>query len=392
MKPWYKITAKANKAKILIYEQIGEDFFGEGVSAKKFVNELDGLNVSSIDLHINSPGGSVFDGTSIYNALVAHDAVVNVTVDGIAASIASVIAMAGDTIEMPENSLLMIHDPSALVMGTAKDMEKMAETLGKIKGGMIKAYQTKLAMDDDEISEMMSNETWLTANEAAELGIVDKKTEPVEISAQFQALANFKNVPEGLKKAWVFKGQKFTPSGETILQEVIPMNITLELLKNEHPEIVKEILAGVDLDFIRAKLPEAVVELESEGEKRGAENERKRIQAVSEQTMSGHEKLIAELMFDGETTGEMAAVKILKAEKQIRAQMTADLQKDAPAPIEQPSTDNAESVNDDHLPVDQRCKAKWDKSKELQSEFLGDFDAYLAYEKAIEAGKVKVLG
>jgi ATP-dependent Clp endopeptidase proteolytic subunit ClpP len=176
MKPWYKITAKANKAKILIYEQIGETFFGEGVSAKKFINELDGLNVSSIDLHINSPGGNVFDGTSIYNALVAHDAVVNVIIDGIAASIASVIAMAGDTIEMPENSLLMIHDPSALVMGTAKDMEKMAEILGKIKGGMIKSYQTKLAMDDDEISEMMSSETWLTANEAAELGIVDKKT------------------------------------------------------------------------------------------------------------------------------------------------------------------------------------------------------------------------
>lgn len=388
MKPWYKITAKANKAKILIYEQIGEDFFGEGVSAKKFVNELDGLNVSSIDLHINSPGGSVFDGTSIYNALVAHDAVVNVTVDGIAASIASVIAMAGDTIEMPENSLLMIHDPSALVMGTAKDMEKMAETLGKIKGGMIKAYQTKLAMDDDEISEMMSSETWLTANEAAELGIVDKKTEPVEISAQFQALANFKNVPEGLKKAWVFKGQKFTPSGETILQEDEDMNITSELIQAEHPEIVAEILKTVNIDYVRENLPEAVTAFESGG----AEAERKRIEAVREQSMPGHDALIEEMMFDGKTTGEQAAVRILQAEKKNREVMAANIEKDAPDTIEQPSTDNADSVNDDHLPIDKRCAARWEKSRELQEEFIGDFDAYLAYEKALDAGRVKVLG
>lgn len=388
MKPWYKITAKANKAKILIYEQIGEDFFGEGVSAKKFVNELDGLNVSSIDLHINSPGGSVFDGTSIYNALVSHDAVVNVTVDGIAASIASVIAMAGDTIEMPENSLLMIHDPSALVMGTAKDMEKMAETLGKIKGGMIKAYQTKIAMDDDEISEMMSNETWLTANEAAELGIIDKTSEPVEISAQFQALTNFKNVPKGLKKAWVFKGQKFTPSGETILQEDEVMNITLELIQAEHPEIVAEILKTVNIDYVRENLPEAVTAFESEG----AEAERKRIEAVRDQSMPGHDALIEEMMFDGSTTGEQAAVKILQAEKKNREIMAADIVKDAPDTIEQPSTDNVDEVILDNLPVDKRCEARWKKDQDLQNEFGGDFDAYLAYEKALDAGRVKVLG
>ena len=96
-------------------------------------------------------------------------------------------------------------------------------------------------------------------------------------------------------------------------------------------------------------------------------------------------------MFDGSTTGEQAAVQILQAEKKMRAQMQADLADDAPEPIEQPPTDNVETVSDEHLPIDKRCEARWEKDKELQKEFSGEFDAYLAAEKAIAAGRVKVL-
>ena len=382
MKQWYKITAKTNRAEILIYEQIGQNWFDEGISAKKFVTELNALDVEIIDLYINSPGGNVFEGNSIYNALVRHKAKINVTIDGVAASIASVIAMAGNTITMPENALMMIHDPSALVMGTSSDMARMIKALDRIKVGFISAYQTHTDKSEDEIDEMMQNETWMTASEAVEAGFATDMIEPVKMAANFEAFKYFNNVPESLRVL----GQ----SNSTKEADKMP-KINLELIKNEHPEIVSEILAGVDIDYIRENLPDVVDKLKSESRAEGAEAERNRIMAVKEQSMSGHEKLIDKLMFDGTTTGEQAAVKVLQAEKQIRAQMSADLKKDAPEMIEQPATDNLESGDDDHLPIDKRCEARWQKSKELQAEFMGDFDSYLAYETAISAGKAKVL-
>ena len=382
MKPWYTITAKKNNAEIFIYDQIGKDFFGEGVAAKPFVSDLNKLNVDAIDLYINSPGGNVFDGNAIYNALLRHPAKINGFVDGVAISAASVILMAADKISMPENSQMMIHDPSGMVIGTAADMQKMIEELERIKTGMVSAYQRHSDLEENVIVEMMENETWMTASEALEWGFATDVIEPVKIAASFEAFKYFNNVPESL-----------TVSGKTNLtKEGDSMKISLELIQNEHPEIVSSILAGVDLDYIRDNLPDIVDQLQADGKAEGAEAERKRIQAVREQSMPGHDALIEEMMFDGQTTGEQAAVKILQAEKKQREIMAANIEKDAPDIIEQPSTDNADSVNDDHLPIDKRCAARWEKSKELQDEFIGDFDAYLAYEKALDAGRVKVLG
>ena len=170
------------------------------------------------------------------------------------------------------------------------------------------------------------------------------------------------------------------------------MQITLELIQNEHPEIVSAILAGVDLDYVRENLPDIVNQLQTDGKAEGAAAERNRIQAVREQSMPGHEALIEEMMFDGNTTGEQAAVKILQAEKKSREVMAANIEKDAPDTLEQPSTDKTDELISASLPVDKRCEANWAKDKDLQLEFGGDFDAYLAYEKAIDAGKVKVRG
>ena len=137
-------NAAKSEADILIYEEIGADWFGDGLTAKAFAEDLKALgNVDRINLFINSPGGSVFDGLAIYNQLIAHKAEVHVRIDGLAASIASVIAMAGDTIEMPENAILMIHDPFAVVMGNSEELRKMADTLEKIKAGLITAYSKK---------------------------------------------------------------------------------------------------------------------------------------------------------------------------------------------------------------------------------------------------------
>ncbi|OSM04151.1 putative protease/scaffold protein [Magnetofaba australis IT-1] len=148
-------------------------------------------------MRINSPGGSVFDGLAIHNALKRLDARVTVFVDGIAASIASVIAMAGDEVIMPENAMLMIHDPSGIVMGTASDMRSMAEALEKTKAGLVTAYREKSGLSDAEIEQIMANETWLTANEAVEKGFADRLEEPVKMAAYFD-LSQYDNAPEQL--------------------------------------------------------------------------------------------------------------------------------------------------------------------------------------------------
>ena len=378
---WYKITSKAkDRAEILIYEQIGKNFFNEGVSAKNFVTDLNKLDVKYIDLYINSPGGNVFEGNSIYNALVRHKAQINVIIDGVAASIASVIAMAGNKILMPENSQMMIHDPSALVIGTATDMRKMVEALDRIKTGLIAAYKTHATIDEAVIDNLMANETWMTAQEAFDNGFATEVIEPVKMAANFEAFKYFRNVPESLK----ISGKIKQP------QEVEEMDITLELIQNEHPEIVSEIFKGVNADYIRENLPDLVAHFKAEGAQDAAAAEMKRIQDVKAQSLPGHEKLIDELMFDGVTTGEQAAVKILQAEKQSRANIIAGHIEDAPDNIEQPPVDEIK-IDDIHLPVEKRCESRWKKDTELQKEFDGDYERYLAAEKAIAAGRVKVL-
>ena len=165
MKRWYDFRAQARGAEIVIYDEIG----AFGIPAKAFLDELKALGpVAELTVRINSPGGSVFDGVAIYNALKRHDAAITVWIDGIAASIASMIAMAGDEVVMPENAMLMLHDPSALVIGTAADMRGMAEALDKMKAGMVAAYRDKSGRDDAEIEALMRAETWLSAQEAVD--------------------------------------------------------------------------------------------------------------------------------------------------------------------------------------------------------------------------------
>ena len=194
MRRWFDVRAQTGGAEIVIYDEIG----AFGIPAKAFLDELKALGpVAELTLRINSPGGSVFDGVAIYNALKRHDARVTVWIDGIAASIASMIAMAGDEIVMPENAMLMLHDPSALVIGTAADMRGMAEALDKMKAGMLAAYRDKSRRDDAEIEALMAAETWLSAQEAVDLGLADRVEQPVRMAAHFD-LSRFHNTPPQL--------------------------------------------------------------------------------------------------------------------------------------------------------------------------------------------------
>jgi len=153
-------------SKIYIYDQIG----GSGIQAIDIISELDGQE--EVDVHINSGGGSVSQGIAIYNSLKQHPGTINVYIDGLAASIASVIALAGDTVTMAEGSLLMVHLPWTQIAGNAEDLRKEAEVLDQHKETLIDIYASNSPLGREEIEAMLSEETWLTAEEAHELGLI----------------------------------------------------------------------------------------------------------------------------------------------------------------------------------------------------------------------------
>lgn len=202
MASWYAIRARGRgredaRAEVAIYDEIG----AYGVSAKGFLAELGALPEGTpVDLRLNSPGGSVFDAVAIHNAIQRHAGIVTVWIDGIAASAASYVAMAGDEIVMPENAFLMIHDPAGLVMGTAEDMRAMAEALDKVKGSLVSGYAAKSGRTPEEVSALMAAETWFDASDAVAQGFADRLIEPVRIAAAFD-IGRFRNAPPVLVDA-----------------------------------------------------------------------------------------------------------------------------------------------------------------------------------------------
>lgn len=204
---WYSIKAKANDtAEISIYDEIG--FWG--VSAASFAQDLKdcGNNIKQINLHIHSPGGDVFDGIAIYNLLKNHPANVTVYIDGLAASMASVIAMVGNEVIMPENAMMMIHKPWGIQGGDAEDMRKYADLLDKVENTLIPAYASKTGKTPEELAEMLSAETWLTAKECVEQGFADKLAEPLVAMASIKSrkLEDFEKMPNEIKNM-LFKPQ-----------------------------------------------------------------------------------------------------------------------------------------------------------------------------------------
>ncbi|MGA7220019.1 MAG: head maturation protease, ClpP-related [Candidatus Sulfotelmatobacter sp.] len=179
-KPW-TMTAKAGgELEILLYEVIGEDFWsGGGITAKQFAEDLKAVGtVSKIRLRVNSPGGNVFDGLAIFNTLLSHGATVTAQVDGLAASIASVIIMAASEISMGSNAMMMIHNPSTVIGGDSNDMRKMADTMDKVKTSMITAYRRHTGKSIEQIGALMDAETWWTAGETVDNGFAEKVITP----------------------------------------------------------------------------------------------------------------------------------------------------------------------------------------------------------------------
>ena len=150
-----------------------DDFWGDSVTPKMFRDELY-TDEGDITLWINSPGGNVFCAAEIYTMLRDYPGSVTVRIASIAASAASVVAMAGNLVQMSPTALMMLHDPSTIAMGNARDMEKAITTLNEVKESIINAYAFKTGLSRNRISKLMSDETWLNAKKAVELGFADE--------------------------------------------------------------------------------------------------------------------------------------------------------------------------------------------------------------------------
>lgn len=204
----FSVTAKANKtAEILLYDQIGESFWGGGTSAKQFAEQLKAIEkVDSITLRINSPGGDVFEGAAMYDLIAQSPIPVDVIVDGLAASAAFTVAMAGRSISIGEAGMMMTHNARGMTFGTASDMKSTADLLDKISNQMAELYAKRSGMAVADVKALMDAETWMTPDECVAKGFANKiiksadDSEPTTmVAAVFDLEKAYQRVPQPLK-------------------------------------------------------------------------------------------------------------------------------------------------------------------------------------------------
>jgi ATP-dependent protease ClpP protease subunit len=193
-------NAAAASAEIYIYGPIGASMCGDGITANRFRTDLQALGtVKTLDVRLNSEGGDVFDGKAIYALLVEHQAKVTMHVDGLAASAASFICMAGDTIEMAEGAFMMIHDAWAFCAGTADDMTRMAALLTTVNGTIADVYAARTGQSKDQVASWMADETWMTAADCVDRKFADRLSPNLQVAAAVRDASRFRNLPAALR-------------------------------------------------------------------------------------------------------------------------------------------------------------------------------------------------
>lgn len=265
MRPCYIFNvASDTEATLDIYDEIG--FWG--VQAKDFVDQLRGVKAKVLNVEINSPGGDVFAGLAIYNALRASGKEIVVKVMGMAASAASLIAMAGDKIVMPKNSFMMIHNPWSFAMGNADELRETAATLDKIGGSLLQTYASKTGLGEDDLKAMLATDTWMTADEALEKGFATEVVDEIKVNAKFDL--DRADLPEGVKAAYMaaIKPQASTeesPAEPTVEQTEEPAAETPEAEQIQALAKAADMgdfagvwaVAGMSLDDVRNRIKEA---------------------------------------------------------------------------------------------------------------------------------------
>lgn len=202
MKNRLEFKAEGNAGEVKIYGEIGDNFWKDEedksvttlADLEQFLNE--NKNLATIDIYINSNGGSVFDGIAMYNVLKRHKAYKRVYVDGFACSIASVIAMVGNKIVMPKTSMMMIHNPWTVAVGNAEELRKIADDLDLMSEVIKNAYMSKANIDEEKLSELMDAESFLTAEQCFEYGFCTQLGDETEesVEAVETALDDYRNL------------------------------------------------------------------------------------------------------------------------------------------------------------------------------------------------------
>lgn len=260
-KTWFNIAQNKTDAKtadISIHAEIGY----WGVSAKQFLEQLRllGDGITTINLSIHSPGGEVLDGWAIYNALKMHPAKVVVTVKALAASMASVIMLAGDTIRIPKNAYVMIHRVSGGAYGDADQVKQMAEVIAKLEDGIVSAYAERSGLSEKEIRQMMDVETWLDGSEAVNKGFADELLASSKTTASATWRDHFAAAPRAL-----FDTTAFTdPANHTEIldmkpeeiQKLITDGITAGL--SAHAGSQKDVIGNLIKEGLKAEIPTAI--------------------------------------------------------------------------------------------------------------------------------------
>ena len=318
-----KVTAQANNsAEILLYDVI-TDFTDEEwgfISAKGLIDKVKALgNITNITLRINSLGGDIFEAQAMYSYLKTHPANITVMIDGIAASAASVVAMSGNKIIMPENALLMIHNPAGGVYGEAEDMRDSAEILDKVRDAIANVYIARTGLERDKVIEMMNAETWLSAQEAKALKFCDEISEPIKIAAR----ANISNI----KNQLLLNTATNTANNLKEEAKVMPENQeirTIADLQNAYPELVNTLRDSA------------------------IQGERERLRTLDSLNAPGREAIIARAKYEEPKDARDIAIELLQADKsnaQINA-MHQDAQAVNAALTPQKTTPDAQAESD----------------------------------------------
>lgn len=311
---WNFIPAAGNKPpELLLYGAISsqQSWWEDRVTPGKFNEELAALgDVSEIIVRINSGGGDVFAANAIFTRLKDCSAKITVKIDGWAASAATIIAMAGDTIKIAKNGVFMIHDPAMTVWDTftAEDFEKMAEELKVIKQSIVNTYAMKSGRDTQDIEQLMSVETWWTGEDAVSNGFCDEimfddvstaveNSSHVVVNSVSLDVSSYKTLPRSLFNSPKNPGC-FTNTSAAKTQKKEEQNMatnesitTVETLTAEYPDLVAKIVSNAK------------------------EEERARIKDIKETAINGFEDIVEDAMFEHPVSAAEVALKIVNEQK-----------------------------------------------------------------------------
>lgn len=324
---------------------------------------------SEITLHINSPGGSVFDGIAIYNILKQKKQV-NIIIEGLAASISSVIAMAGN-VTMMTGSMLMIHNPWTGAIGEAEDFAKIAETMKQIKNSIIDIYYSKTGIDKKKISQMMDDETWLSVDEAIKLGFADSSIEQPAIAAKFDLKKfNFNKIPTEVKNMNIENETAPAEIEETVIesQEVSEQPEVISEQPEIQPETIEEPVAQEETAIEAQEETVTMTKTELENLiKNRIQNEHKRIKDIKDLSVEGQEQIVNQLIDDGIQASDASLVLLTDLKNRIQSgEFSARKENPAIAQFEDASPAPLRGTEDSGASLSSLMASEKDPAKKLQ--------------------------